>query len=85
MFGGVRLPGFLRVVLGMQMVAMRRMGALGGLGVIALAVLLRRVAMVLRGHLVMIRSLLVVVCDVVGVCHGAVRSLATDQLSARRL
>jgi|SRR5271165_6290479 len=53
------------------MVAMRRMGVPGGPGVVSLAVQLRRVAMVLRGHLVVIRSLLVAVCDVVGVCHGA--------------
>jgi hypothetical protein len=69
-FGGVRLAGFLGVLHGVQVVAMRRMGVLGGLGVVVVAGVLGSLAVVRGSVLVMLGRLLVVVGDVRSVRHG---------------
>jgi hypothetical protein len=53
---GVVLSGFSGVVLGLNMMAMRQMGMVSGLLVIALFVVLSRVFVVLRGVFVMLRG-----------------------------
>jgi hypothetical protein len=62
----VRLGGFLGVVLGVMMMAARRMRVVSGLLVMAFLVLLRRRAMVLRGMLVVLGGLGVMISSVLG-------------------
>jgi hypothetical protein len=54
--GGVVLRGFAGVVLSLNVVAVRQMGMVGGLFVIALFVVLRRVRVVLGGVLMVLRG-----------------------------
>jgi len=77
---GVRLHGFLGMMLGMQRVAMRGVGVLGGFVMIAGAAVLGRDAMVLRGMLVMLGGFFVVVGGHCRVYHVAL--LWADPLSA---
>jgi hypothetical protein len=56
---GVRLGGLGSVVLGVQLVTVRRVGVVGGLLVLASSVMLRGFAVVVRGLLVVLGGLLV--------------------------
>jgi hypothetical protein len=56
MRGGMVLRGFSGVVLGLNMMAMRQMGVVGGLLVIALFVVLGGVLVMLRGVFVVLRG-----------------------------
>jgi hypothetical protein len=67
---GVHLRGMTVVLMRMQCMTVRRMGMMRGFLVIACPGVLRRLAMVLCGVLVMIRSLLVVLLDIVIVHHS---------------
>lgn len=69
----MRLGGFLSVVLGVMMMAARRMRVVSGLLVMAFLVLLRRRAMVLRGMLVVLGGLGVMISSVLG--HDVLPSL----------
>jgi hypothetical protein len=67
---GVHLRGMTVVLMRMQRMTVRRMGVMGGFLVIACFGVLCRLTMVLCGVLVMIRSLLVVLVDIVIVHHS---------------
>jgi hypothetical protein len=56
MSGGVMLRGFFGVVFGLDMMAVRQMGMVGGLLVIALFVVLSGVLMVLRSVFMVLRG-----------------------------
>ena len=58
--------GFLGVMLGVQMMAIRYMRVMAGLFVIPRIVMVRRRAMVLRGVIVMFRCLAMMICALFG-------------------
>jgi hypothetical protein len=59
--GGVLLRGFSGVVLGLNMVAMRQMGMVGGLFVIAIFVVLSGVQVMFRGVFMVLRGVAVMI------------------------
>ena len=90
MFLSVHFRGFIVMVGGMQVMAMRHLGMVRGLFVISRLVVLGGFAMVLGRMLVMLRGLLVVFVDIVFVevlavhrvlpgCSDEVSSIAGDR------
>jgi hypothetical protein len=80
----VQLAGFLGMLLGVQMVAVREVGVLRRLGVTAFLKVFGGLAMMLRRMIVMLGGLLVVLGDRARFGHVAIPSLA-DRVSAARL
>jgi hypothetical protein len=71
---GVQLAGLFRMVLGVQMVAVRRMGVVRRGFRLFVPVLLGRLAVMVSRLLVMLGGVLVVLRDLVGVAHGGTSS-----------
>ncbi len=69
MLGGVGLGGFLGVMLGVQLVAVRRVGVFGRLVVLVFTMMAGCDAMMLRGVLMMFGGFFVMVGDRVRVRH----------------
>ena len=79
---GVRLGGFLAVMIRVRVVRVGEVRVMPGVFVLAIVMMLGRLAMMLGRLLVMVRGVLVMVGGALGVLHGSSPGYAPD--SARR-